>query len=117
METKPKPVKKTASKKMASSPISPSVSQTKAISVKLSPESNPNLKYVTSRNLLRLKISEDQKPKPCKITMSDSDFTELTIIGLRFGCTWDEVLRGIIAMQLSGVTPSDGLENFIPALQ
>jgi hypothetical protein len=66
---------------------------------------------------MRLNVSEEQKPKPCKFTMSDNDFTELTIIGLRFGVTWDEVLRGIISMQLSGVTPSDGLQNFIPALQ
>ncbi|HVW94946.1 MAG TPA: hypothetical protein VHA56_03175 [Mucilaginibacter sp.] len=51
-----------------------------------------------------------------KMFIPAANYTQLNMIGLQLGVTWDEVLRGLIEQHLASADQISGLKNFIPAL-
>jgi hypothetical protein len=72
------------------------------------------VQVVTSNRLLRSFVNNGYK---ASFFIPDENYTALTILGLEMGCTWDEVLRGLIEMHLASSDKISGLKNFVPALQ
>lgn len=69
---------------------------------------------VTSSRLKRRYVNNGYR---CDFFIPDVTYTELQILGLKLGVTWDEALRGIIDQHLASSDTVTGLKNFVPALQ
>lgn len=82
----------------------------------LSPKSDfispPDIRMVTSLNLLRTHVTGSVKH--AKIIFSDSAYREVVIAGLRNGVVWDEIIRALVDRELSSIEPFAGLKNFLP---
>jgi hypothetical protein len=91
------------------------------------PEINGNVTKVTSQNkpvkqlgtyqtVTSLGLRRKIVPDPCKrvaLFVSDEEYTELNLIGIKLGVTWDEVVRASISQAMASNDPAGSLRNFI----
>lgn len=71
----------------------------------------PDVQVVTALNLKRKIVKGPVKR--CPFFISDADFTDLTLIGIKLGVTWDEVLRGLISQMQASPDALSSLKHFI----
>jgi len=78
------------------------------------PVNKPKIELVTSLNLKRAFVSNGVR---ASFFLSEEEYRDLNLLGIKLGVTWDEVVRGLIAQHLASTDQLSGVKYFIPALQ